>query len=328
MANDNNLEESMDFVARQVVFLSEEKNLSAEAALKLIGAEASAEVNAAVKVFEGILSGDKLVLGKASPFHTFTENICDKGASPESVGLLLTKFIKLHKEYSQVIRTYLLSLKNTLAYSGALITIAFIISLLYSKFVLTGINAFFTESGGNLPTFTTYMMGGGIYVVFGLLLLGILFVISFSLTIQKILKETNAFRPVSSWMARLYVSKGITMSVNRYLLLNYIYLLLKNGDSDAGAIDKAVELVTGRSPNEKSSMLHPALIDELHFVSRLGTLGNEIGHLLENASDELQHHVVNFRSKVNIGFQIMIFTVIGALVIAYYLPLFKLASMV
>jgi type IV pilus assembly protein PilC len=328
MVNDNNLQKSMDFVARQVVYLSEEKKLSTEAALGLIAAEASDEVKAAVAVFGRILAGDKLDLGKASPFYTFTENICDKNASPGSVGMLLTKFIKLHKEYSQVVRSYLLSLKSTFAYSGALITIAFMISLLYNQYVLSGINSFFAEYGGELPAFTAYMMSGGMYVIYGVLLISALFIISFALTIKKILKETGSFKPVSSWITRFYVSNGITMAVNRYLLLNYISLLLNNDDFKERAIDRAVELVTGRSADEKGSMFHPGFVEELRLVSKIGVLGNEIEYLLENASDELQHQIINFRSKVNIGFQIMIFVVIGALVIAYYLPLFNIASMI
>jgi type II secretory pathway component PulF len=193
---------------------------------------------------------------------------------------------------------------------------------------LSGINSFFLEYGGDLPAFTAYMMGAGMYVIYGFLAIGTIFLISFSLTMKMILKETRSFKPVSSWLTSFYVSKGITMAVNRYLLLNYLYLFLDSDNTDEVAIDRAVELVTGRSPDKTSSMFNPEFIDELRLVSRLGVLGNEVEYLLENASDEVQHQIVNFRSKVNIGFQIMLFTVIGALVIAYYLPLFNIASMV
>lgn len=118
------------------------------------------------------------------------------------------------------------------------------------------------------------------------------------------------------------------MSVNKYLFLNYIYLFLGDDSYSERAIDRAIELATDRSPKFTGSMFNSELIDELRLVSRLGTLGNEIEYLLENASDELQHQIVNFRSKVTIGFQIMIFLIIGALVVAYYLPLFYLGSMI
>jgi hypothetical protein len=49
-------------------------------------------------------------------------------------------------------------------------------------------------------------------------------------------------------------------------------------------------------------------------------------HQITQASENLAKQLVRFRTGINIGFQVAIFLLVGAMVVSFYLPIFMLGN--
>lgn len=321
MTDQSNLEENLDYLGRQLIFMSRDEQLDIQHALEKISGSSDANLAAAASFFNNLITAKSHNPDGIPKALKNLNAILNSGAIAEDqYGPVLIEYMRQFKRFRHNVNAYVLSLKNTLVYSASLIGLGLLLSAFYFLRVIPRFSSLFTSYDNELPTFTAFMANEGIYVVIATLSVALLLVFALGNTLKAALSSANAFKPMKPWTRRFFVAQHVTRAVNNYLYICFAYVMTKGTTNPESALDTA-QRIAGADPRSAHSSNRFIAISK-----ELGTLENELEYQLDIASENLAVELIRFRTGVNTAMQIAIFTVIGMLVIAVYQPIFSLGS--
>lgn len=319
------LEENIEFVGRQLSFMAEREDFDVDEALRLIEKDSSEDVSTAASYIRSALK-DHASIGE-SHYKMMFKIVESSEVSNVKLGGVISYFTSVSQRIRDDSNLYIYSLRNTLSYSAALIALATCVMLVFNFRILPGFEIMFSESGADLPEFTGFMMGGGLYATMLLMAVFALMLLTVFLGVTAVKKKVRSFQiiPASSFWSR--IGYGLVQAINSYIVLAYLSLYKRAGCDDASAIEKVLQLIQEKpDPENLERYLCKDVYKKMRASERLGTLSQEIDHQLNVACSSLADQFIRFRSGLNIGIQTIAFIVIGALVVSYYLPIFSLGA--
>jgi len=327
MSKKESIEDDMDFVARQLVFLTENRGESIQTAFSKLTNDADETIRTAAKTLHSLVHENNTAsLDKKSAFNVLSDILKLIQVSRDEVGIVTTEFIKRHKDFRQNVNAYSLSLKNSLSYGAALIMVTLVISVIYYHFILPKFAETYTEAGAGLPALTSFMFEKGIYIIFALLVLCGLFLACLGWITKVMHSSAKQFKPVKSWVTKFIFTRQIATVVNNYLLISYACVLHKAMSDSGKVLSQAARLVSENDKSQLTDVVDPRQAIELKASENYKTLESELEYQLTVAAEKLAEQLVKFRVEVNRPLQIFIFTMIGAIVTSFYLPIFKLGQ--
>jgi len=280
------------------------------------------------------------------PLH-FDLLYCNLIAAGEQAGILeaLLERLATYKEKMIAIKS---KIKSALFYPTAIIIVAFIITAVIMIFVIPAFKQVFTSFGADLPAPTLIVMAISDYFVdywwaiFGGLGLGIYAFLytwqrseSMQFTMDRLLLRIPVFGPL--------VKKSVIARWTRTLSTMFAagVPLVESLDSVGGAAGNYVykvgtkqiqsEVSTGTSLTTamQNSQLFPNMVNQMVAIGEeSGALDSMLGKVADFYDAEVDDAVDALSSLMEPIIMVVLGTLIGGMVIAMYLPIFKLGAVV
>ncbi|NOQ15057.1 MAG: type II secretion system F family protein [Methyloprofundus sp.] len=294
-----------------------------------------------------IESGDTLAQALNKRPLYFDELFCNLVEAGEQSGVLesLLDKIATYKEKSESIKA---KVKKALTYPIAVIVIAFIVTAILLIFVVPVFKDLFDSFGAELPGFTLWVMGmsdwmvANWYYVIGSVM-AVVYTFGF---FKKRSKKFNYF------LDRLMLKIPIVgLILHKSAIARFARTLATMSAAGVPLVD-ALESVAGATGNivyynavmqmrddvsTGQSMQYSMLQTELfpHMVVQMLAIGEESGSIdkmLDKVADfyeeEVDNLVDNLSSLMEPFIMVILGTLVGGLVVAMYLPIFKLGAAV
>ena len=280
------------------------------------------------------------------PLH-FDQLYCNLIAAGEQAGILETLLDRLatYKEKMIAIKS---KIKSALFYPVAIIIVAFIITAVIMIFVIPAFKQVFTSFGADLPAPTLIVMaisdvfvaywwaifgviGGGLYAFFYAWKRSE----SMQFTMDRLLLRVPVFGPL--------VRKSVVARWTRTLSTMFAagVPLVESLDSVAGASGNYVykvatkqiqsEVSTGTSLTSamQNSLIFPNMVTQMVSIGEeSGALDSMLGKVADFFEAEVDDAVEALSSLMEPIIMVVLGTLIGGMVIAMYLPIFKLGAVV
>lgn len=314
-------DERLEFVGRQLSYMAQQPGFELQSALQQLDAVGDANIRETV----ASIRENKALLGLGTNAGLFAVlKLVKPGAD---IGGIIIEYMTIKKRLNQDVAVYIASLRGSLIYCGILLAIAMALCLIFRFQVAVSIQTLYENLDHGLPAFTTFMINKGSLFGLAVLIVAALLIAITGLAVFKTHQDVLHFRYARAQKVWFLAGDHILTVANTYTLLAYMWLLLKAGFDDTEVEAAAARLAGAPAPSGKS-ILPEKLSSQLGFSKRNRTFINEVGYQLEQAPVELIQVLSNLRSLFNVGFQLLIYLLVGSLVIAYYLPVFSLGSLI
>lgn len=272
---------------------------------------------------------------------------CNLIAAGEQAGILETLLERLatYKEKMLAIKS---KIKSALFYPIAIIVVAFIITAIIMIFVIPAFKQVFTSFGADLPAPTLFVMAisdvfvAYWYVIFGALGVGIyafFYAWKRSEAMQMAMDRLLLRLPVFGNLIRKSVIARWTRTLATMFAAGVP--LVESLDSVGGAAGNYVykkgtrqiqsEVSTGTSLTSamQNSELFPNMVNQMVAIGEeSGALDSMLGKVADFFEAEVDDAVEALSSLMEPIIMVVLGTLIGGMVIAMYLPIFKLGAVV
>ncbi|NOR79776.1 MAG: type II secretion system F family protein [Methyloprofundus sp.] len=294
-----------------------------------------------------IESGDTLAQALNKRPIYFDELFCNLVEAGEQAGVLegLLDKIATYKEKSESIKA---KVKKALTYPIAVIVIAFVVTAILLIFVVPVFKDLFDSFGAELPGFTLWVMGMSDWMVANwYYLIGSVLAIVYTFGYFK--KRSKKF---NYFLDRMLLKLPIVgLILHKSAIARFARTLSTMSAAGVPLVD-ALESVAGATGNivyynavmqmreevsTGQSMQYAMLQTELfpHMVVQVLAVGEESGSIdkmLDKVADfydeEVDNLVDNLSSLMEPFIMVILGTLVGGLVVAMYLPIFKLGAAV
>ena len=314
--------EKLNAVMRMFSLYTEQGKQPAETILKLhaqLGASYAKEVSLMERSFSNEGNGfNKVNLPEDMFFRSLKEHISETGGDSDKVLLAMsTNMANTSNGFRACSRFY----NSIYVYPSIVMVVAMLVYFIYKVFVFESMAAAF---GGIeiMPELSRLVFSDLAALILGVsLVLSFIFIAIATVNLQR---NISLFRPSNSWFAR-ELSCGNEQ--NYLLFLMYYKTMLNCGSNPQQALAKSRQYAgIGKTALYGYKVSH----DMLSLVSTEGeaVVNKEVTYQLQNTNDQMENKLVAKQEKMLSVFQILIFSVVALLVLAMYMPIFKLGSIV
>jgi type IV pilus assembly protein PilC len=277
----------------------------------------------------------------------FDPLFCNLVGAGEQAGILedLLTRLAIYKEKTQSIKK---KIKSALTYPIAILSVAFIVTAVIMIWVVPAFKEVFTSFGADLPAPTLFVMAISDffvkywYMIFGGLFGAIYFFFQTwrrSLQMQRTMDRLLLQAPIFGAVIRKATIARWTRTLATMFAAGVP--LVESLDSVGGAAGNAVyldatikiqtEVSTGTSLTVamQNSNVFPTMVTQMVAIGEeSGALDNMLGKVADFYEEEVDEAVASLSSLMEPLIMVILGVIIGGLVVAMYLPIFKLGSVV
>lgn len=275
----------------------------------------------------------------------FDPLFCNLVGAGEQAGILedLLTRLAIYKEKTLAIKA---KIKSALTYPIAILTIAFVVTAVIMIWVVPAFKEVFSSFGAELPGPTLIVMGisdfmvANWYIVFGSIFGVIYFFIQSwkrSLEMQRYMDRLLLQAPIFGAVIRKATIARWTRTLAT--MFSAGVPLVEALDSVGGAAGNAVyldatikiqtEVTTGTSLTVamQNSGVFPSMVTQMVAIGEeSGALDGMLGKVADFYEEEVDEAVANLSALMEPMIMAILGVIIGGLVVAMYLPIFKLGS--
>ncbi|MBK1889878.1 type II secretion system F family protein [Undibacterium sp. 14-3-2] len=277
----------------------------------------------------------------------FDPLFCNLVGAGEQAGILedLLTRLAIYKEKTQSIKK---KIKSALTYPIAILSVAFIVTAVIMIWVVPAFKEVFTSFGADLPAPTLFVMAISDffvkywYMIFGGLFGSVYFFFQTwrrSLQMQRTMDRLLLQAPIFGAVIRKATIARWTRTLATMFAAGVP--LVESLDSVGGAAGNAVyldatikiqtEVSTGTSLTVamQNSNVFPTMVTQMVAIGEeSGALDNMLGKVADFYEEEVDEAVASLSSLMEPLIMVILGVIIGGLVVAMYLPIFKLGSVV
>jgi len=220
-------------------------------------------------------------------------------------------------------RDYWSGFNALITYFAIILMIAIGVSAVFTIFVLPQFQGMFESFGAPLPMFTAMVLNNNLLFTLIIPVLTLLVVIC-ALCSYHIRVRVSQFRPLSNicrWVPGL---NKMSDAYRYYLFVQYANILRKSDISDESAI-KHAELMSGGNTNEQKFSIWRTAIET---AGQMNMLIPELEYQSVQVGALFGRHMIVVRERLTLWVQVILGLLVGTLIIAMYLPIFKMGEVV
>jgi type II secretory pathway component PulF len=312
----------LEFVLRQFMQLSTMPNASIAAIAERLRSTLSPTDCAVCDQIEQLLVGNAVLSAPAKgsvdmELRRILEETHSKGGNTL---IALSSYYHGRERMRREVTGFFLGLIDQGVYIAALLLTLLIVAIVYVIFVLPQFAALYASVGANLPAFTQLVLNTSI-VLWPMFVLMVGTVLSAWFITLRLRKRVLALLPFSARACSLPVIRSIARDHNTMLWLYDTRVFLSAGLSSQDARDAASRRV--------SNIYLPKLnAEHIECAAKLGTLEMELAAQVTAIEDRQMRSLVRARTLGLYFLRFLIYWWIGGLIIAMYLPIFKLGAII
>ncbi|WP_100913896.1 type II secretion system F family protein [Pseudoalteromonas spongiae] len=300
-----------------------------------------------VKIADEVKAGDPLSTALRAHPKYFDELYCDLVESGEQSGALDRIFdrVALYKEKAEALKS---KIKKAMFYPIAVLTIAFIVTVILLIFVVPQFEQVFAGFGAELPAFTQFVIGISEFmqsywwIVFGTMGVGFMLFKRAHQSSKKVRDNTDK-TILKLPVIGLILNKAAVARYARTLSTTFAagVPLVDALDSAAGASGNAVyrdaildiknEVSSGNQMNfaMKNSGVFPDMVIQMVAIGEeSGSLDDMLGKVASIYEAEVDDAVDGLSSLLEPLIMAVLGVLVGGLIVAMYLPIFQLGKIV
>lgn len=324
--------ENLAFVSRQLASLME--NSSTEDALTRMLESSPDEYASDVGYFEDLLAGQ----GESRPGlgPNPYEAIAKLAPSANSArDVLFREFVTYVQQSKIVFETYWAGVIGLIWYLAAVSAVALVVGFIFSTIVVPTFGEMFGAYGHALPDYTqaVFDLGGVGIPTFAVVLALTVGLVVYCVSLFH--RRIQQMAPLPRWPKWAPILGKIAETYNLGLFLNYAHILRRCGVEPGNAIADAAaasnqshELSLDSLVKEIRAHGQSRALTELGTAARLGNLDAELSYQCEQHVGNLTLALVEARDRFSLVLKIVLYLFVAALIVAMYLPIFKLGSVI
>lgn len=311
------------------------------------GVEKDALKKLILNIRDSVNSGQDLSSSMAEHPRFFDDLYCSLVAAGEQSGSLETMLDRI-ATYKEKLESLKAKIKKALTYPTAVLAVGLIVSVILLLKVVPQFEAIFSNFGADLPAFTLLILEMSAFVqaywwVIGLSL--IIFAYGFITLKRRSIKFANQ---IDIWILKVPVlgeilRKAIIARFARTLSTTFAagVPLVEALESAAGASGNVIyreailqirnAVSTGQTLQNSMSMtgVFPNMVVQMISIGEeAGSLDSMLDKVASFYEEEVDNAVDNMSSLMEPFIMVVLGTIVGGLVVAMYLPIFKLGAVV
>ncbi len=324
--------QNMAFVSRQLSGLMKDHSL--DESLSRLSEASPDEYKADVAYLESLLQEKddaKPTLGP-NPYDAIAKLLPSVSDARDTLFLEFEQYIQQSKI---VFQTYWAGIIGLTWYLAAVSGVALSIGLLFSELLMPSLSEMTSSFGAEMPGYTRALFDFADtgMPTFAVVLLGSVAVVVFFVT--QFHRRIQQMAPLPRWPRWAPVIGRVAETYNLGLFLNYTNILRRSGlaareavSVAANATNQSADLTLDALENSADVHQQSRSLAELGIAARLGTLDSELTHQCEQHVGQLTVVLVEARDRFSLVLKIALYVFVAALVIAMYLPIFQMGSVV
>ncbi|MEL6868886.1 MAG: hypothetical protein AAFO81_03710 [Pseudomonadota bacterium] len=322
--------DQLAFVSRQLSGLLVDEPV--EPALQRLSKASPPQYARDIEYLRSLLSGSTHRVERygRNPYRTLAKLL---PAATHAKSELFRNFIAYVQQNKLILDAYWSGVFGIVAYFAWLVVVAIQVTAIFGVFVLPGMQQMYANFGERLPQLTATLFASGgfgvpllVVVLAVFLVLAVWFVVLFR-------RRINAVAPLPRWLAWLPFMGTVTKTYNLNLFLNFTRALIDSRvetrqavDLAAAASNQPVSLNIGSlAAGDFGAASDPALT-ELSIAARLNRFEQEVEFQCEQHSHRLSAALIRTRDRFSLVLKFILYVFIGTLVVAMYLPIFKMGT--
>ncbi len=311
------------------------------------GVEKDALKKLILDIRDSVNSGQDLSSSMAAHPRLFDDLYCSLVAAGEQSGSLETMLDRI-ATYKEKLESLKAKIKKALTYPTAVLAVGLIVSVILLLKVVPQFEAIFSNFGADLPAFTLLILSMSAFVQDYWWMMGlgiILFIYGFITFKRRSVKFANQ---IDIWILKIPVlgeilRKAIIARFARTLSTTFAagVPLVEALESAAGASGNVIyrdailqirnAVSTGQTLQNSMSMtgVFPNMVVQMISIGEeAGSLDTMLDKVASFYEEEVDNAVDNMSALMEPFIMVVLGTIVGGLVVAMYLPIFKLGAVV
>ena len=312
---------NLDFISRQIGRLIEREGLDFQTALARIASSASPGQQDSIGSLQALAAGAPLPHDRSTAtLGRLLQAVQELGGRIESAVVSFIKNATVgHDAVTDVVR----ALRASVAYAAMLLLMLCVIGAVMEVFVLPSLSALYGGFGEQLPALTRVLLARSSPLML-IALMGLLLSAAIAWFTWRFGRATRQLTPLPRVLRSLPVVGKVTRSFDALLQLHYTATLLAGGVLPQLARERAESLLDPL----RGRPLPSSLSGYLDTAQRLELLPDEVQSQLTLQARELAESADRFGRNLDLVLRLAVYLAIAAFVIAMYLPIFSLGSVV
>ncbi|MFK7885968.1 MAG: hypothetical protein AB8G16_03810 [Gammaproteobacteria bacterium] len=328
---DSSATRNLAFVSRRLAGLLEDHGL--EEALGKISDVTPAHYDVDIERLRALLSGAAPAPPSIglSPLRTLFKLL---PAESGKRGAFFASFVDYIEHNRGLFRTYWAGISSLFWYLFGVAIFALVVMTQYNLFVLPQFRALFNGMGQNLPTLTLWVFQASrpISILFALVLVFcVLPLLVMFVTMYRRIQKLEPMPSMPTWVP--FVGR-LTRTYNQGLFMNFARILREADVPPNQAVREAAnaanlhQSLTPDALRGKSETLpDDPTLSQLWVAARLGQFDAELSHHCTDHIGELIATLTSVRDRAALLLKVLLFVFVGTVVVALYLPIFRLGTM-
>jgi type IV pilus assembly protein PilC len=311
----------LEFVSRQVGGLIAREGLDFAAALDRVAADAPPALRSSIATLREVAAG-QVPSGKCSiaAFAELLQAVRQLGGQIETaVVVFVANATVAYDATADVVR----ALRASVSYALTLLVVLCIIGTTLETFVLPSLATLYDGYGTQLPALTRILLARSSPLIL-VVLIGLVVAIAVAWFAWQFGRAARQLLPLPRVLRTLPLAGKVARRLDALLYLVYTSTLLAGGVPPESARTRADSLLDPVLPRE----LPRPLAGYLDVAQRLTLLPDEVQSQLKTQARDLAEAADRFGRTVDLALRLAVYLAIAGFVIAMYLPLFTLGSVV
>ena len=207
-------------------------------------------------------------------------------------------------------------------YTGLVLLVAFLMMLLFVTTVLPSFEMMFMSMGADLPAMTYLLLNYSNYFSLALLLLISWPLVSYTLLFRNF--KTSLLNRAALNTGRIKVPGVKALSAMIEAVQAILDCQLKLSSNQEAAVSSSLSVIK----QNKSDLLENRDIEHLDIAKNMGSLANELTHLLQVFESQLVKRLAKIRLLLSVFILILLGGFVGFIVVAIYTPVFQFGAVI
>ncbi len=320
------------FVSRQLSGLLADEQL--EPALQKLSEASPPQYSQDIEYLRSLLAGssdDGPRLGP-NPYRAMAALLPSVSGSKNT---FFREFVAYVQQSKVVFETYWAGVVGLVWYLAGVSAVALVVAIIFATSVIPSFESMFSQFGAPLPELTqaVFAFGGFGIPLFAIALALVVGLVVFVVT--QFHRRIQQLTPLPRWPSWAPIIGKIAESYNLGLFLNYTRILRESGVDPRQAVADAAS-----AANQPEGLAYDSLgsgeggfpqlpvITELGVASKLGNFDAEIIHQCDEHIGNMVLALVEARDRFSLILKIALYLFVATLVVAMYLPIFKMGSVI
>lgn len=288
-------------------------------ALKRVKQKSDAAISKELERLEQYVEGDSTIEAPAffSLYGEFMKRLPDRTQAGPGV-TMLNLSMREARRFADSIRV---GVPSDLYYSATLLAVASLISIIWILSIAPSFSEMFALFDAQLPRFTQSLLNAP-WLLFSVIAILAIALVSLMIGARRIAASIEVMAPLTPAWVRLVCGNRVMRAHENWRISTLANAWANAGREPVQALREAIDTMSASDSGLRQ------LTSEVHLADELGLAKHELGHQCERSLTAYRAAMESRRALTSRVMQVAIAILVGSVVIAIYLPIFKMGSVI